>query len=40
MILKNDKTIIAYLENYLCNSQNIEANMWYYLSKYTINILH
>ena len=26
-ILKNDKTIIAYLENYLCNSQNIEANM-------------
>jgi hypothetical protein len=27
IILKNDKTIIAYLENYLCNSQNIEANM-------------
>jgi hypothetical protein len=25
--LKNDKTIIAYLENYLCNSQNIEVNM-------------
>ena len=28
IILKNDKTIIAYLENYLCNSQNIEAHMW------------
>ena len=27
IILKNDKIIIAYLENYLCNSQNIEANM-------------
>jgi hypothetical protein len=26
-ILKNAKIIIAYLENYLCNSQNIEANM-------------
>ena len=27
IILKNDKTSIAYLENYVCNSQNIEANM-------------
>ena len=27
IILKNDKMIIAYLGNYLCNSQNIEANM-------------
>ena len=27
MILKNDKIIIAYLENYVCNNQNIEANM-------------
>jgi hypothetical protein len=25
--IENDKIIIAYLENYLCNSQNIEANM-------------
>ena len=23
--MKNDKTNIAYLEHYLCNSQNIEA---------------
>jgi hypothetical protein len=27
IILKNDKTIIAYIENYLCNSQIIEAKM-------------
>jgi hypothetical protein len=28
IILKIDKTIIAHLENYLCNSQNIEVHMW------------